>query len=358
MSEDNQSKKRRGSLFFPLLLIAIGLILLLTTLGVIHGDIWSYIWMFWPVLLIIIGLDGYYKRENYVTSTLFNGLGIIFLMANLGYLPVDVWRMIISLWPILLIALGFDILFGRRSIWASLFGSLVILAILAGSIWWFGYRDANLQISGGQEIYEPLSDTTQAEIRVEPGMGLLQLDALSDSNALIEGMAHSGERINITKNVTHEGGTTTVVISTSGSTTIFPFSGQGGRWVWDLSVTPDIPLKLGSDMSVGDSNLTLTNLQISDLNVNMGIGKTTIALPQEGRVLAWVDGGIGQITIIVPDSMALRIYSDTGIASLSVPDSFVKAEGGYTSPDYNSADHRTDLRLDLAIGGVIVREER
>jgi hypothetical protein len=314
--------------------------------------------MFWPAILIIMGLDGYYKRENFITSTLFIGLGIIFLMANLGYLPVDVWQMIISLWPILLIAIGFDILFGRRSVWASLFGSLVVLAILAGSIWWFGYRDANLQISGVQEIHEPLGDTTQAEILVAPGIGTLQLDALSDSNALIEGNVHSGEGIDITKNVTHVGETTTVVISTSGAMTIYPFSGQGGRWIWDLSVTPEIPINLGSDMSVGDTNLTLTDLQISDLNVNLGVGKATISLPQEGRVSARVDGGIGQITIIVPEGMALRINSDTGITSLSVPEGYAKGEGVYTSLGYNSADHRTDLHLDMGIGGVIVREEK
>lgn len=355
MSEGKQSKKRGGSLFFPLLLIAIGVILLLTTMGVLQGDIWGYVWTFWPVLLILIGLDGFYKRENMVTATFFIGLGIIFLLANLGYLPVDVWQMILSLWPVIFIAIGFDILVGRRSVWASILGSLVILIILAGSIWLFGYRRANLQISGGQEVYEPLGETARANIQLEPVFGTLQLDALTDSNALIEGNARSGEGIHITKNISREGETTTVIFNTSESA-YFPFAGGGGRWIWDLSVSPDIPLDLGTNMGVGGTNLELTDLQINDLNVDVGVGQATIVLPEEGRVSGRVDGGIGQITIIVPEGMALRVYSDTGIVSISVPDNYVQSDQGYTSAGYNSADNRTDIYLDLGIGAVIVRE--
>jgi len=38
-------------------------------------------------------------------------------------------------------------------------------------------------------------------------------------------------------------------------------------------------------------------LQVSDLTVNMGVGQTTVVLPDEGRFQAKIDGAIGSISI-------------------------------------------------------------
>ena len=48
---------KRPGIIGPLLLIAIGLILLFINLGHIHLSIWVILWRFWPVILILIGLD-------------------------------------------------------------------------------------------------------------------------------------------------------------------------------------------------------------------------------------------------------------------------------------------------------------
>ena len=127
--------------------------------------------------------------------------------------------------------------------------------------------------------------------------------------------------------------------------------------MWDLGVTPDIPINLGSDLGFGDMSLELTDLQIDDLFVDMGIGKATIALPGEGQLSARVSGGIGLITIVVPEEMALRVNADTGLVVESLPDGYIKSEGGYISPSYNVADNRTEMSLDLGIGSVIIQTE-
>ena len=42
-------------LFWPIILIGVGVILLLNNLGVIMGSPWEVIWRLWPVLLIALG---------------------------------------------------------------------------------------------------------------------------------------------------------------------------------------------------------------------------------------------------------------------------------------------------------------
>ena len=60
------------------------------------------------------------RRGSLVGPVILLGLGIVFLLNNLGVLEWSVWEVIFRLWPVLLIAAGLDFLIGRRSVWGSL----------------------------------------------------------------------------------------------------------------------------------------------------------------------------------------------------------------------------------------------
>ncbi|MFA6393700.1 MAG: DUF5668 domain-containing protein [Patescibacteria group bacterium] len=47
---------RRGDPGVGVAILFAGIILLLNTLGVIPWEIWNYIWVFWPALLILAGI--------------------------------------------------------------------------------------------------------------------------------------------------------------------------------------------------------------------------------------------------------------------------------------------------------------
>jgi lia operon protein LiaF len=66
------------------------------------------------------------------------GLGIVFLLNNLGYLGWGIWDTLLRLWPVLLIAVGLDLLIGRRSALGSALLALLVVAALGAAIWWTG----------------------------------------------------------------------------------------------------------------------------------------------------------------------------------------------------------------------------
>lgn len=55
-------KEAAGSPFGAFLLITVGLILLLNNFGVLPWSIWNIIWRFWPVVIIIAGLENIFGR--------------------------------------------------------------------------------------------------------------------------------------------------------------------------------------------------------------------------------------------------------------------------------------------------------
>ncbi len=87
--------KRRPGYVGPLLLIAIGLILLFNKLGLVPSETWGSLWRYWPVILILVGIEILARHtESYVMyfAAVFLSvliiIGTIFLAWN-GYPPSD-----------------------------------------------------------------------------------------------------------------------------------------------------------------------------------------------------------------------------------------------------------------------------
>lgn len=357
MSESNQPRRRgRGSIFFALLLIVLGVIFLLSNTGMIQGDVWSLVAQFWPLLLIVIGLDSIYKREGFAAPTFLIGIGLIFLLANLGYLSVNVLQMVLTLWPILLIAIGFDIMIGRRSIWAAIAGMILILIILAGSLWLFGVSTSPGFTIQGETLQQTLDGATQAEVRIETGAGEVQIGATVLEGMLIEGSVPSGSNQRIESDYMVSDGVGHYLLRESGSTSFIPGANTGSM-AWVLNLTQAIPLDLYLALGVGSFEADLSSLQVDQLSVKSGVGSTKVSLPAQDGLEANIEGAIGQIQVIVPTGVGIQLQADTAIVSLQVPPGFVRDGDMYRSPDYQASPEKIDLTVNLAMGNVVIRSE-
>jgi hypothetical protein len=78
MSENNDSKivKRSKDIVFPLLLILCGVTLLFNNLGVLDWSVWYVIFSFWPLILIILGLE-YVANDMPLAKSIATALAII-----------------------------------------------------------------------------------------------------------------------------------------------------------------------------------------------------------------------------------------------------------------------------------------
>lgn len=125
--------------------------------------------MVWPLILI--------------------GLGIIFLLNNLGALDWDVWFLIVRLWPLLLIAVGLDVLLGRRAdIWAAL-TVFIIIWLFVGGVWLIrSTRSVWMGELNTVDIVQKLDNATSTEVELIFGVGELEVRAMGGSNNLVEGI--------------------------------------------------------------------------------------------------------------------------------------------------------------------------
>jgi len=274
----------------------------------------------------------------------------------------SVWDVIWRLWPVLLIAIGLDILVGRRSAIGSLIALVLVIAVIAGAVWLATIATPMVtgQVFTGQalttdRVVQELAGATSADVRIAFGAGSLRIGALKDSGNLIEGAIATGPGERIIHDFQLNDGVAHFELRNEGMS-FGPFGWRHGDRTWSLDLSSSVPMALNVSTGVGQSMLDLSGLKVTDLRVSSGVGQTEVWLPTQGRVTARVSGGVGQLIVTIPEGMAARIHGSAGLGGLSVAQRFARQGGGdYVSSNYATADDRVDLDISGGVGEVVVR---
>ena len=299
-------------------------------------------------------MNNRHRRPGITGPVILISLGVIFLLNNMGFIELNLWDVIMRFWPILLIAIGLDILIGRRSAWGAAITVVVVLAILAGGIIFF---DNQAQWTYAAEKFEiPLGNVEEATISLDPALGYLLVDALpKGSNVLLRGEVRpfSGEEIG--KTVDISGTRATIDLRTEGVIVAPFFGGWSDQPSWDFALHPEVATDLIVDFGVGKAELDLQDLQIGEIHVEQGLGQMILLLPSADNMDINLDGGIGEIQVVIPEDVGVRIRAGVGIGNVLVPSDYTRDGDFYISPGYAAAENQIEMVIDLAIGSVQVR---
>ena len=297
------------------------------------------------------------RRGGLVGPAIVIALGVVLLLNNLGYLGWGVWETLVRLWPVLLIAVGLDLLIGRRSVLGSALVVLLMLIALGAAIWWTGFWLPSGMVVTSETISQPLGAAKQADIDIGMGAGRLTIGALSESDNLVEGLITHSSGEQVVQDFAMNGDSATFKLRSRAAWT-FPFGERRGERIeWNLLANRDIPLRLHIDTGAGQATLDLARLQVIDLDVNTGVGQATLTLPQQGQVRARINGGVGETVVIIPAGMAARIQATTGLGQVNVIGNYQRDGKLSISPGYDNAVNRVDLVVSGGVGSITVRQE-
>lgn len=296
------------------------------------------------------------QRRSIIGPLVLITLGILLLLANLGALPFTFWEIAVRFWPLILILIGVEIIIGRQ----SAFGAIVILvlwiALVVGAIW-LSYAGGGLPGAGARvtdQLSQPLGDIKSATVDLSIGISRTSVAPLgSDSTDLMQGtFTHdAGSQVVKTFNVVGNDGR--LLLKEEGSSAVF-FGGGNSRW--DIGLNPQIPIALRVNSGVGRVSLDLATLNITSLTVDGGVGSIDITAPRIGISTLRVNGGVGSITITIPKEVAARIRVSSGLGRVHVDDSrFPKFGDVYQSADFASAANRIDLEVDGGVGSINIQ---
>jgi hypothetical protein len=298
-SQETQSRRSGGFPIFAVILIALGIVLLLQTTGVLPWEFWSGIWRFWPVVIIAIGIN---------------------------------------------------LIFGRRLPWLAGLLIAIVLVIALGVALFLVPVSSAVAVSSMQEDLQGLES---AELNIDFGAGELIIDSLPEgSPSLVEA---TFEKRDAETSVVRAGNSATLDISMRDRD--FPFFGGFTKADWRISLSRLPRLSIDLDGGASDIRLDLSSLQVSDLSLDTGAASVEVRMPASaGRVNAKIDAGAADITVIIPEGVAARIDSDVVAGSTSIDESrFPRVGDAYISPDFDTATNRIDLEIEAGASSVTIR---
>ncbi len=266
------------------------------------------------------------KRSNLFWGLLLLVVGMLLLMDNLGlfaFLPLSIWQLI---WPLAVIALGIWILWGSRFVESD-----------------FETETLNLPLQGAE----------RADVTLEFGAGELILRGAASSGILAEGTFDGVEH-----QLSYEGNRARLRIKTPIINRVgFPWGlGPSYKRVWSFSLSDAVPLDVTLKTGASDNKLDMRTLQVKKLRLESGASSTRITLPANaGYTEVTGSSGAASVELHIPEGVAARIRASGGLSSINVDQRrFPKVGGAYTSPGYEHAENKVDIKMDIGVGSLTI----
>jgi len=343
----NKSRQQH-SIFWPIVLIAAGIIFLLSNIGVLSSGVGELLGTYWPLIFVAAGLDGIFKREGWVGSIILIGLGTVLVLGNLGYFAWDSLGLLLRLWPLFLIAWGFDLIFKNRPAWATIIGVL-LAAALVGGILWLGFTQTGRAVGTTVTVEETIpTGAKEFKLEIEIPAGSLQIGTGAESNQLAAGQISLPRGLSLEPSQTLAGDVVTLSLKPEGSTNL-PVISPSLEPGWDLKLNPNLPLDLKLKLAAGSQTLDLRGTNIQMLELETAVGSSILILPDQ-TITGTIKGAVGSITIKVPKDAAVLIRNDSGLAPISLPAGYIRDGQKVESPGLGTKTPDISLNISQAIG--------
>jgi hypothetical protein len=264
------------------------------------------------------------------------GLGIVFLLANAGFVDSGAWARLAALWPIALVMIGADLLLRDRSTAAVL---LVEMAVVAASIAYVVAGPGAAVPIGTNSTTVGRESAQSLALSLNYGAGALTLHG--GATALVEVKStRTDARV---QDVRYAGTAASVSISpTSDDGFIF---GPDRRW--DVALPSDMPVTLTMNVGAGDFDLDLRDVQLRSARISNGASQIIVRLARpNGDVPVTIETGASAVTFEIPEGVPYRVRTSGGLNTV---------DGLDETGSYGTASNRFSILVNGGMSTVTIK---
>jgi len=233
------------------------------------------------------------------------------------------------------------------------YGTWIGMFLLLFATDWLSWQQA----AQTRQLEIPLDGASRAHVHMKHAGGRLQLTGATLEGALLRGIFGGG----VDAKIARSGDLIDAHLTAQGRQGImslhFPWAwGASNSLDWTTNLQDGLPIDLHVEAAGGQTTLDLASTQVTRLTVAVSASTLDLWLPSRaGRTEARIGASAASIVIRVPPGLSARIRAAKAIASADIdPVRFPETVPGheYRSADFDRAENRVDLSLDVAIGSV------
>lgn len=337
---------RRGGITAGIVLIVIGVMFLLAQF--VPGVAWFNVW---PLIIIVAGLIQAFTpgKEGWSVNKMFDGfvtvaVGGVFLAITTGVVGWSVWGRILTLWPVLVIAIGLDLL-GKalHTTWVRILGSLAVIAGLAIAV--AGQASSAPSFdwlppahSQPFSVAEPVGDTTEADLQLDAGVAQVRLGSGGELISLKGRSPWGTPEVNVDRSGSSAkvkvvlGGRSNENIVWPGAETIEADVALSDRVLWNAVIATGVS-SLDGDLSKVPVRRLELKPGVADVDVRLG------PVPQGVRVAdVEVKSGVSSVVLRLPSDAQVRMESNSGLSGVIAEKPLEsRGNGIWETPGYSAA---------------------
>ena len=282
------------------------------------------------------------------------GGGILLLLGNLGVIDVPSWSTLLRFWPVLLIAMGVDLVFGRSSV-AGVFSGVLAIALLVvlGLVGFRLFAPASWQ-TRQETVSVALEGAILAEINATCDGCELDISDQAAGGDLISGRIEVPQLSTLRQSIAQQADVRSVELE-SRLVRWLPWrldSSDIARWELALSPAPRLDL---SATSRGDLAAHLSDLQIRSANLTSTDGDVRLEVAETDR--AEYSVSCDDLIVILPEGLSLRIESGLS-ASLVTGEGLLQSGSRIASSSSAASDAQAALVVREAHTVTVLLEAR
>jgi hypothetical protein len=282
--------------------------------------------LFWPAVLILIG--------------------VFALLVNVGFVPVERLDRLADLWPLILVVIGLELVVRRafQGASAEIAAALIVLLAIGGAA---AYVALGPSIPTGVQTLDAsnkVGSLNHATARVEVGGAAITMQGSSSigDDLFRAHIEYSGRKPDVSLDTS----TGEVQISQSNTSGFFL---QSRRFVLTLQLNSNVPWKIAVDSGSASDVLMLSTVHVEGIDVNTGASKEDITVgAPSGTVPITINGGALTVNVHRPPGAAASVSVSGGAASLRFDGRQSKAVGTLTAQtsDYDHASDRYQIQVE------------
>ncbi|WP_257666214.1 LiaI-LiaF-like domain-containing protein [Parapedobacter tibetensis] len=300
-------------------------------------------------------------------------VGGILLLDNLNVINFY-WRSVLSMWPVILIVIGVNLLVPKRGIGSavSIIVTIVALAFLAyrgtfppRSNWWVFNKSWDMDMdrkpagepkhmgaSKGTFSHEYDSAVTTAHLNVKGGAIEYEIEGVTDKLFSAEAGSTIGS---------HE--LKTIITDAKADLTFSMKGTKNGNWKGNvdenwakISLNANPIWHITLDMGAGAAEFDLTEYKVASLNFNGGAAsfEAKLGMPLQETIIS-AESGVASVEIEIPRAAACRIVVKSGLSSKDFPGFTKQGDGSYTTEGYENASNKFTINLQGGLSSFSVK---
>lgn len=328
---ENIKRKDFGGALF---LIFIGTILFLNTTGIVGWGIWTHMFRFWPVFIILGGLRLIFEG-SLLTEIILTVISFIFLTIIGIYAYTSYTQNRISFLPENIN----NCLMGRCGGSIQNSGELKDDVVKISSEEFPTVESRNLSFNIAASSFTIIDEDVSDH---------LTLNANYDENLITPKI--STTLVDKLLNIKFENESRNVGMMWTYKSPSFDFI------IGKIAIPSDINIKLGA----GEGTITLDQSNIKNVNAEVGAGQLTVNLP--GNTLpeeVELKVGAGEINLSISKDVAFELSYDLGIGEIKLNNetiaSFAGKDSTYKSSNYDTASKKIEIVAKVGVGTLNIK---